>query len=153
MRLLRVWPGQRGREVTLIGIDPGVNTGMAFFKAGKLVELRTVHPLTIYDMLAASDATRVVFEDSRLTSPVWSRGTTAAARIKIARNVGQVDGICSLICEACGRIGIEALGISPKHKGAKLDAEQFAKVTGWTESSNSHTRDAAMVAWKYRGRG
>ena len=49
----------------LIGVDPGVNTGMAFFKAGKLVELRTVHPLTIYDVLAASDATRVIFEDSR----------------------------------------------------------------------------------------
>ena len=138
--------------MNLIGIDPGTHTGMAFFKAGKLVDLRTIHPLTIYDVLAASDVSRVIFEDSRLTSPVWSRGTTTAARIKIARNVGQVDGICSLIVEACERIGIDALGISPKHKGAKLDAEQFAKVTGWTESSNSHTRDAAMVAWKYRGR-
>lgn len=138
--------------MNIIGIDPGAHTGMAFFKAGKLVELRTIHPLTIYDVLAASDVSRVIFEDSRLTSPVWSRGTTAAARIKIARNVGQVDGICALIVEACERIGIDALGISPKGKGAKLDAEQFAKVTGWTESSNSHTRDAAMVAWKYRGR-
>lgn len=152
MWLLRVWPGQKGREVTLIGIDPGVNTGMAFFKAGKLLELRTFHPLSIYDVLAQYGYERVIFEDSRLTSPVWSRGTTAAARIKIARNVGQVDGICSLICEACGRIGIEALGISPKHKGAKLDAEQFAKVTGWTGRSNQHERDAAMVAWQYRGR-
>ena len=138
--------------MNLIGIDPGTHTGMAFFKAGKLVDLRTIHPLTIYDVLAASDVSRVIFEDSRLTSPVWSRGTTTAARIKIARNVGQVDGICSLIVEACERIGIEALGISPKHKGAKLDAEQFAKVTGWTQASNSHTRDAAMVAWPYRGR-
>lgn len=138
--------------MNIIGLDPGVHTGMAFYKAGKLVELRTIHPLTIYDVLAGMDATRVIFEDSRLTSPVWSRGTTTAARIKIARNVGQVDGICSLIVEACDRIGIDALGISPKHKGAKLDAEQFAKVTGWQQASNQHTRDAAMVAWKYRGR-
>lgn len=138
--------------MNIIGIDPGTHTGMAFFKAGKLVELRTIHPLTIYDMLAQYGYERVIFEDSRLTSPVWSRGTNTAARIKIARNVGQVDGICSLICEACERVGIEALGISPKNKGAKLDAEQFAKLTGWTASSNQHTRDAAMVAWKYRGR-
>lgn len=138
--------------MNIIGIDPGVHTGMAFFKAGKLVELRTIHPLTIYDVLAASDVSRVIFEDSRLTSPVWSRGTTAAARIKIARNVGQVDGICALIVEACERIGIDALGISPKGKGAKLDAEQFAKVTGWTGRSNAHERDAAMCAFRYRGR-
>lgn len=32
-----------------------------------------------------------------------------------------------------------------------LDAEQFAKVTGWTGSSNQHERDAAMVAWQYWG--
>lgn len=138
--------------MSLIGIDPGASTGMAFFAGGKLVELRTVHPLTIYDVLSASNATRVIFEDSRLTSPVWSRGTTAAARIKIARNVGQVDAICGLICEACGRIGIEALGISPKNKGAKLDAERFSQVTGWATRSNQHERDAAMVAWMYRGR-
>ena len=42
--------------------------------------------------------------------------------------------------------------VGPKHKGAKLDAEQFAKVTGWTGSSNQHERDADMVAWQYRGR-
>ena len=137
--------------MNIIGIDPGANTGLAFFSAGKLVELWTIHPLALYDMLAASSASRVIFEDSRLTSPVWSRGTSTAARMKIARNVGQVDGICSLIVEACERIGMDALGISPKHKGAKLNAEQFAKVTGWTGRSNQHERDACMVAWAYRG--
>lgn len=136
----------------LLGIDPGTHTGVAFFEGGRLVELRTIHPLALYDLLAGSKATRVVFEDSRLTSPVWSRDTTAAARLKIARNVGQVDGICSLIVEACARIGIDALGISPKGKGAKLDAAQFEKVTGWATASNQHARDAAMVAWPYRGR-
>lgn len=144
--------GWIGGAVNIIGIDPGTHTGMAFFEGGKLVELRTIHPLTIYDVLAASKATRVIYEDSRLTSPVWDRGTTTAARIKIARNVGQVDFICGLIVEACARIGIDALGISPKGKGAKLDAAQFEKVTGWATRSNSHERDAAMVAWKYRGR-
>lgn len=137
--------------MTLIGIDPGTNTGMAFFKAGNLVELRTIHPLTIYDMLGQYGYERVIFEDSRLTSPVWSRGTTTAARIKIARNVGQVDGICNLIVEACERIGITAHGISPKKKGAKLDAATFALMTGWQGKSNQHERDAAMVAWPYRG--
>lgn len=137
--------------MSILGIDPGTHTGIATFAAGKLVSLQTIAPLMIFDVIAASGASRVVFEDSRLTSPVWSRGTSAAARIKIARNVGQVDAYCGLIVEACERIGIEAHGISPKGKGAKLNAAQFAKATGWAGLSNEHTRDACMVAWPYRG--
>lgn len=26
-----------------------------------------------------------------------------------------------------------------------------ARITGWTGRSNEHTRDAAIVAWMYRG--
>jgi hypothetical protein len=136
--------------MTLIGIDPGVNTGIAIFEAGALVELLTVHPLDIRSLLAARKPGRVIFEDSRLTSPVWGRGTNAAAAAKIARNVGMVDGVCSLIVEACERLGIVAHSISPKGKGAKLNAEQFERVTGWEKSSNQHVRDASMVAWPYR---
>jgi hypothetical protein len=40
---------------------------------------------------------------------------------------------------------ISAHGISPKHKGRKLDAETFNKLTGWQKKSNQHERDAAMV--------
>jgi hypothetical protein len=134
----------------LLGLDPGVHTGIATFQNGELVSLQTVHPIMIYEVLISSGASRVVFEDSRLTSPVWGRGTNAAAARKIARNVGQVDAFCSLIVEACERIGITAHGISPKGKGAKLNAEAFERVTSWNKSSNEHTRDAAMVAWPYR---
>ena len=45
---------------------------------------------------------------------------------------------------------IQAHGISPKGKGAKVNAERFEQVTGWTGASNEHTRDAAMVAYPYR---
>ena len=136
---------------TVIGIDPGASTGIAIFHDGVLSALLTIEPWELPAELATWGADRVVFEDSRLTSPVWSRQTSAAARLKIARNVGQVDAWCSLITAVCGELGIPAHGISPKNKGAKLNAEQFAARTGWVGASNSHTRDAAMVAWPYRG--
>lgn len=135
----------------IIGIDPGVNTGLAFISNGMLIDLAAIHPLDIVENLKDFSPARVVFEDSRLTSPVWGRGTSAAARIKIARNVGQVDMVCGLIVTACERLGIPAHGISPKGKGAKLNAAQFKEVTGWTGKSNQHERDACMVAWTYRG--
>lgn len=138
--------------MTLIGIDPGASTGFAVYHNGVLVELRTIAPWQLPAELASHVAERVIYEDSRLTSPVWSRDkANASMRIKIARNVGQVDAWCALIVAVCGELEIPAHGISPKGKGAKLDAAQFAHMTGWAGRCNQHERDAAMVAWPYRG--
>jgi hypothetical protein len=134
----------------LLGIDPGANTGVAQYESGKLVRLDTIRPEHLPMVLAARRPNRVVFEDSRLQTHTWTRGRNAAATAKMARNVGEVDAWCKLIVATCADLGIPAHGISPKHKGAKLDAEQFAAVTGWTAQSNEHTRDAAMVAFPYR---
>ena len=136
---------------TILGIDPGANTGVAVYRDFDLCELRTIAPWELPAELALYGADRVVYEDSRLTSPVWSRDkANTSMRIKIARNVGQVDAWCSLIVAVCGELGIPAHGISPKGKGAKLHAAAFETLTGWRRQSNQHERDAAMVAWPYR---
>jgi len=64
---------------------------------------------------------------------------------------GQVDAICNLICALCEEMKISAHGISPKHKGRKLDAETFNKLTGWDKKSNQHERDAAMCVFSHGG--
>lgn len=71
----------------------------------------------------------------------------AAARLKIARNIGEVDGYCKLIKAVCAAQNIAFHQISPKYKGAKLDAQTFNKLTGWAGKSNQHERDAAMCWW------
>lgn len=134
----------------VVGIDPGTYTGVAVIRAGTLVELRTIHPLDLQEQLTELRPARVVFEDSRLTSHLFTSNPRAAVAKNMARKVGQVDMVCGLIVEACGRLGIPAHGISPKGKGAKLNAAQFKDATGWDGSSNEHNRDAAMVAWPYR---
>ena len=134
----------------LLGIDPGRHTGVAIFVGGRLAELRTTDPNGVAALLDEIQPGRVVFEDSRLTRATWSRNVTPAAMRKIARNVGQIDAWCSQLVELCAARGIAAHGISPEHKGAKLDAAAFERLTGWGKPSNQHTRDAAMVAWPYR---
>ena len=94
---------------------------------------------------------RVVFEDSRLESYVWSQIKSRAAALKMARNVGEVDAWCKLIVAVCAKFDIPAHGISPTRKGAKVGAAEFERITGWTGRSNEHERDGAMVAWPYRG--
>lgn len=135
----------------IIGLDPGANTGVAIFENGKLAKLATWTPIQLVTLLPGLSVQRIIYEDSRLTAPVWSRGTNQAARMKIARNVGQVDAICSLICLLCEKMNISAYGISPKQKGQKIDAETFNKLIGWDKKSNQHERDAAMCVFSYCG--
>ena len=135
---------------TLIGIDPGKNTGVAIYRSGALHQLRTLSPDMIEALLVRVRPDLVVYEDSRKQSHVFSRGVSARATLKIARNVGEVDMLCRQIEDMCRRHGLDSLGVSPLRKGAKVDAERFAVVTGWTERSNQHERDAAMVAHPYR---
>ena len=134
----------------IIGIDPGASTGIAVFQNGALWKLETIAPHQIAGYLAAGRPGRVVFEDSRLTSFMFTTVKSRAAALKMARNVGEIDAWCSLIVSQCAELGIPAHGISPQGKGAKLAAAQFNLFTGWTGKSNQHERDGAMVAWPYR---
>lgn len=134
----------------VLGIDPGANTGVATIVGGNVSGLITIAPHQIDRVIRELKPARVVFEDSRLQSHTWTKGKTLAATAKMARNVGQIDAWCSLISAICGELGIPAHGISPKAKGAKLNAEQFRAATGWDGPSNEHSRDACMVAWPYR---
>lgn len=134
----------------LIGIDPGKQTGIAVYHDGVLVQLRTVSPIEVAEVLRESGATRVVMEDSRLQSAVFPRAVGPRAMLKIARNVGEIDQICRRIEAVCETAGIELIRVSPQRKGAKLNAARFREITGWTGRSNQHERDSAMCAWPYR---
>ena len=135
----------------LLGIDPGQNTGLAIFDGGRLAELRTITPVEIDRAITSIMPGRVVFEDSRLQSHLWTTSTAKATLAKIARNVGEVDAWCKLIVAVCAGLDIPAHSVSPLGKGKKMAADQFQRITGWDGPSNQHCRDAAMVAWPYRG--
>lgn len=134
----------------VMGIDPGANTGIALYTAGKLTLLVSIAPYQLARYIMGVKPSRIVFEDSRLQPKVWTTNHKTAVALNMARKVGQVDAWCSLITAICDEMQIPAHGISPKGKGAKLNAAQFAALTGWTGSSNEHTRDAAAVAFPYR---
>ena len=137
----------------ILGMDPGASTGVAHFLDGQLVRLDTITPVEIERTIREAMPARVIFEDSRLETRAWNARTKGAygAALATARSLGQVDAWCRLITEVCAELGIPAHGVSPTAKGAKRGAENFAIYTGWTERNNQHERDAAMVAWPYRG--
>lgn len=134
----------------VVGIDPGVNTGTALYCNGKLTVLETIQPIDIQTFILMSRVDLFVFEDSRMQSNVWIPSGNKAVANNIARKIGQVDALCSLIQETCERYDIKYMRVSPKAKGEKLKAKDFNNLTGWTTKSNQHERDAAMVAWQLR---
>jgi hypothetical protein len=134
----------------VVGIDPGQNTGTALYSNGKLVILQTIEPIDIQTFIRACAFDLIVFEDSRLQSAVWIPSASKAVANNIARKIGQVDALCSIIEDTCERYNIKYMRVSPKAKGGKMNAEDFNNLTGWTGRSNQHERDAAMVAWQLR---
>ena len=134
-----------------VGIDPGVSCGTAIYYGQKLYGLWTFSPYGLLRMMQNENFDLVVIEDSRLTSPIFTaKGQNQASALKIARNVGEVDCICKMVQDLCEANNFPIVQISPKDKGAKVNAEEFKAITGWQGKTNQHERDAAMVAWRFR---
>ena len=135
----------------VMGFDPGEQTGVSRYLDGILCELFTITPATYCAVLDNHRPDLLVIEDSRLQSHVFTGPQeTSKVRLKIARNIGMVDGFCSILTRMAEILEIPMIGVSPLGKGAKINAAQLATITGWTGQSNQHERDAAAVAHKYR---
>ena len=148
-------PADHQGDVTVLGIDPGKHSGLAWFTGGALLALEEVEPAELAIVLVSKRPTLVIFEDSRRSKRVWTGDGSAAKRAVMARNVGEIDAWCKLIEATCAKLGIACYGMAPSAKaggqrGAKIASEAFNRFTGWTGRSNQHCRDAAMIAWPFR---
>lgn len=137
----------------VIGIDPGISTGVCKFKEGLLVESLTLSPLNAISLVMDSKDCLIVIEDSRMQSYLFTGDKlNEQERLKIARNVGMVDLICKLIVDTAKEVGVKLVTISPQSKGKKIKSnKELEKLTGLSVScNNQHERDAFKLAYLYR---
>lgn len=131
----------------IVGIDPGVTTGFALWDADKkrLTEVTSMGIvealLRTKNMRDAGSLHMVVFEDARLRTYFGTKGVEAL------QGAGSIKRDCSVWGEWLAVLGCAVLNVSPKNKGPKMDAERFARFTGWQGRTNEHGRDAAMLVW------
>lgn len=131
----------------IAGIDPGVNTGLALWdtQSRKLIDLSTGSIINAMQMLRVCKEqgalSRIVMEDARLRTWYGSKGREAL------QGAGSIKRDCSIWTEFAEAEGIPLKSVSPQSKGAKVDAERFAALTGWTGRTSNHARDAAMLVW------
>lgn len=145
--------------VTLIGIDPGVHTGLAVVTEQRLVRVASPAP----SILEAMDSVRaltlrdgpqnvlVIWEDARKIGGMHGMARGTAGDTARLRGVGSVHRDCAIWEEFLERHQLRHVAISPAAKGAKLSDGQFRQVSGWTLPTNQHSRDAAMMVWGKRG--
>ena len=127
----------------LIGIDPGVRTGIAIYNTinSKFVLLETMSILKAF---------KVVKEYSGLTDLVIVEDARKV-RYKLdylkAQGAGSIKRDCQIWEEYLFMLGLDFIFVRPKKSITKLNNKIFAKITGYTGKTNEHSRDAGMLVY------
>lgn len=129
----------------IIGIDPGVKTGFALLRDGKLLDCAAfqIHQaMRRVELLHADGSLKlVVYEDARLRRWYGTKGVEAL------QGAGSVKRDSSIWADFLADLGCPVLALAPAKGMTKLDAKSFQRLTGWQWASNEHGRDAALLIW------
>lgn len=128
-----------------IGIDTGVNTGIAVWNSQerKLLSVSTmqIDEAMEYVMYLADEhhnEVMVYFEDARLRK--WVTG----GREKL-QGAGSIKRDAKIWEDFLTRKNISFKAVAPKNNITKTNAIYFKKLTGWSQLTSEHARDAAML--------
>lgn len=131
----------------ILGIDPGVTTGLAAWDA-QAKRLTVVTSGSILDMMqeaAQLVPALIVMEDARLRT--WFGN---AGREKL-QGAGSIKRDCSIWTEWAERKGVPLKSIKPQAGATKWTTEHFQRLTGWSGRTNEHARDAALLVYGHKG--
>lgn len=135
-------------EKIIIGIDPGVQTGIASWSATEkrfyMVDTMLLHnALSFVENISNCKeyVLHVRFEDARKRKYFGNSG-----REKL-QGAGSVKRDSKIWEDFLTDKGIKFDMPSPKDKGIKVDAAYFKKLTGWFKRTSQHARDAAMLVY------
>ena len=136
-----------------IGIDTGVHTGLAIWD-GKgrrflSIELLKIHrAMDVVEALAKAHpgAVRARVEDARQRKWIPNMGSIRN-EIGRAKGAGSVERDCSIWEDFLTDINVPCEMVAPRNNVTKLRQEAFANLTGWSQRTNEHERDAAMLVF------
>ncbi len=140
----------------LIGIDPGAVTGLGAWDAAAQ-KLLAVHSCTaqflaqdwlIQQRMDAQDAGHtllVVLEDARKSR--MGKGGATYGQTNRLQGVGAVKRDSKVWAQFLTHHGIPFVAMPPRRSLTKWPAAHFRTVTGWTERTNNHGRDAACLVY------
>ena len=128
---------------TLIGIDPGVNTGLAVYSEEKLQLVESCTAVNaesfVLKTMKEGENIKLYIEDARKRKYF---GNTGRERLQGAGSIKR-DSLRWQEFSEHHKIEFEL--IAPKDNKTKLKSAEFKKLTGWNGRTNHNSRDAAML--------
>jgi len=129
----------------IIGIDPGVNTGIAVWDVVNK-KITAVGSMKIHEALEIASIYKGCYfrvEDARKRK--WYGNDSVAKK----QGAGSIKRDCKIWEDFLNDKKFNFEMIHPVKGGTKLKALAFKKLTGWTKQTNSHGRDAAILVYKF----
>lgn len=135
------------RPNIIIGIDPGVKTGLAIwdrkrkgfdkiYSSGILIVQRFIANKYVPDQIYFR------LEDARKRT--WFGDT----KREVLQGAGSIKRDCQIWEEFFLFHGFAYELVAPKNNKTKMDAKLFSRMTSWKERTNEHERDAAMLVFQ-----
>ncbi|MCL2289128.1 MAG: hypothetical protein FWC34_00255 [Bacteroidetes bacterium] len=131
----------------LIGVDPGINTGIAVWDCGKnkfvKIDSQTITYCFESLLFCISEGIKiaVIIEDARQRTWFGNKGREAL------QGAGSIKRDCKIWEDFLTENNIPFKMEKPKKNMTKINAEAFKKLTGYAERTNQHGRDAAMLVF------
>ena len=133
--------------MVIIGIDPGLNTGLAMWSLTNN-HLMIVNTYKIHEaMKIVSDNDKsiinhVIFEDARKRTWFGNAGREQL------QGAGSIKRDCKIWEDFLTDLQIPFIMRKPAKGNTKLTADYFKKLTGWEGRTSNHARDAAMLCFQ-----
>jgi len=136
----------------MVGIDPGVHTGLAVWDSSsrQLLDIRCSGIVEAMRYLHQLKEERgiglLVFEDARQRK--WIPREKDLKEFKgRAMGAGSVKRDCAIWQEWCETYKVDYVKTPPKAGMTKLTDRMFCGITGYDRRTNNHGRDAAMLVF------
>lgn len=139
----------------IVGIDPGVNTGVAIGSHEDPtlpIIFQTLDFWGVYDKVAKynPDHTGIVIEVANAKRVMYLRvdGNSDAGRVRenMAAKIGSNRREAELLASRFEAMGFPVVRVTPTR--TKWDADELKRRTGITARTNEHVRDAIRLVWE-----
>lgn len=140
-----------------IGIDTGVNTGVAvwdnrqrtFLYIGMMKIHQAMEMVKDYQKTASEAGTKLIVRVEDPRQRTWYEPMTREEERKKLQGVGSVKRDATIWEDFLHDLGVSFQMVKPSPGMTKHTAERFKALTGWKGRTNEHDRDAAMLVFGF----
>lgn len=144
-------PPLASRHKIIIGIDCGTETGVAIWSRERrqLLQISTLRihkameEVRLWNARHGQGNVFIRVEDARQRSWFGKTG------IEVWKGAGSICRDSRIWEDFLTDEGIPFELVAPKNNRTKLSQQSFTRLTGWSRSTNEHSRDAAMLCYGY----